>query len=395
MTPQSSRNSGRRRCQKIRRFVVAIAVAATITRSVPAEKPSGGAASFAVKPIPPPVSPEKPAPPQINPNDVPHQQGPNFPGGQQTPDVKKPFENVVPGGLQPGAIPRDTGGDAIDTLRPDRETFGLDALNAAERRRSGGRSPDAFGVRRRDRDLDDAVEALRNVFGKGGSNRDPDRPGAGFRGAVKTDPQGLLNRAGSGLASEIVGTAQGTIGAIKTVDHPDGSRTTTEHHDRGDGVIQDITTHQDSDGTIKTQTIVERARDGSVVIRTAERQTDGMYWNTTQTRNRDGSGRQSDAWRGPAPHVNVDPDSPYGQRGGAVVGLGQQPKDPKMVEAREGVGPGARPDENANTAVKPRLNVNVDLTGQPNPGEHVGGSGPGHRGYNPDDFVRPPRPNDP
>ena len=410
-----------------RQFVLILAAASAMTLSARAEKPSGGAAA-AAKPIPPPVGAEQPATPQINPNYVPGQQGPgqqgpNVPGGQQTPDLKKPFENTLPGGLQPGAIPRDTGGDAINTLRPDRETFGLDALNADERRRTGGRSPDSFGLRRRDRDMDDAVEALRNVTGKGGSNRDPDKPGAGFRGAVQTDPQGLLDSAGGGLAGDEPNGGLGRVtsrertsdrGTATTYERSDGSRTTIYRDSSGAEVSREHR-YRDSNGRDVTTThtgdqeVTEVTGDGHTVrVETYRDNRSGDWSVSTYVDGRlSHSGRSGERpftdlqasrthdrlFRGTA--RDVDPDSSTGQGSGKVVGPGQKPDDPTMVRARDqGVGPGARPDENASASVTPQLNVNVDLVGQPNPGE-IGGGGTPHRGYNPDDFVRPPRPNDP
>ncbi|MCX7818688.1 MAG: hypothetical protein N2652_05705 [Kiritimatiellae bacterium] len=94
---------------------------------------------------------------------------------------------------------------------------------------------------------------------------------------------------------------------------------------------------------------------------------------------------------------NVDPDSPYG-KGGSPVDIDRRPDDiVHASDAKDGVGPGARPDQDARAGVARRLNVNVDLAGQPNPVEGRGDGGVGYhgRGYHPDDLVRPPRPNDP
>ncbi len=359
-----------------------------------AEKPASGSAAAAFKPVAPPIVLDQQKPPQVNPNQIPNQPGPNIPPGPQGPDLKKPFDsNVAPGGLQPGAVPRDTGGGAIDTLQPDRENLGLNQLNADDARRRPGFDPSRFGRRSAsgDADTEALVERLRGITGQSNQDRLSDRTRA-FGGGLRPDPNTIPK---PNLAGDSVTTAGGGGDAVKIVEHDDGSRTVTERHRDDRGGDQNITTHVGSDGIIKTETIVERAPGGQTMVWTAERMPDGTYWNTISTRNRDGSSRQTEAWRGPAPHVNVDPDSPYGKKAGGVAGLGQNPPKPAMIEARdEGVGPGARPDENANTGVAPRLNVNVDLVGQPNPGEMTSG-GSAHRGYNPDDFVRPPRPNEP
>ena len=102
--------------------------------------------------------------------------------------------------------------------------------------------------------------------------------------------------------------------------------------------------------------------------------------------------------RRPPPLRDVDPDSPHGTGSGWVGGPGLKEKAPDIVTARErafaGFGPGIRPgDAGERTVAPPRLNVPGSLVGQPDPTNPRGsGSGPGYQGYNPNDFVNPPRP---
>ena len=99
----------------------------------------------------------------------------------------------------------------------------------------------------------------------------------------------------------------------------------------------------------------------------------------------------------PRPPPNVDPDSSYGQGSGWVGGPGLKEKAPDIVRARQqafaGFGPGVRSGNGGERLVAPpRVNVPGSLVGQPDPTNPRGGNGPGYQGYNPNDFVRPPRP---
>ncbi len=409
----------------MKRFLGWVVVAGAAAMAARAEKPSGAPVSAeAIKPIAKPIGTVQAPTPQINPNQIPGQQGPNFPAGQQTPDPKKPFENILPGGLQPGAVPRDTGGGAIDTLRPDRETLGLDQLNADDARRQPGFDPGRFGRRTGPggAETETLVGALRGLTGKSNQERMSDRSrsfGAGLRPdsstLPKTNPAGDEPNDGLGRLTSRERTNDG--GSASTYTRSDGGTTTVyrdrggaevsrEHRSRDSAGREVVTTHTGNQEvtevtggghTVRVEAYGD-ARRGDYEVRTVvdgrpihSGRAEGPVLTVTMA-----SQTHDRLFRGTA--RDVDPDSPQGQGGGQVVGLGQKPKEPTMVEARnEGVGPGARPDENASAGVTSRLDVNVDLAGQPNPAEGRGGGGLGYRGrgYNPDDFVRPPRPSDP
>ena len=333
---------------------------------------------------------------QQNPNQIQGQTPPiqQLPAGQQPPAQQSavPPSAALEDQRSPdrglGDIPRresipDAG------IVPDiaRESLGLDQLNADEARKQSQFDPARFGRGAGDADTDALVEQLRGLTG--GSNRDQQSDTTrGLSGGIVTDPGALLSGAGSGLAGD---------GAKTEITHnADGSstRTTTRRDDAGEIIQQDSVT-QDSEGNVLSAEDVDVTETGTITHR-AQRTSDGDYVHTVTIQRRDGTVNIGPTpWRSPDWVANVDPDSAYGKGGGQVIAPGQKARDPKMVEARDGVGPGARPNEHAGAAVTPRLNVDVDLTGQPNPGEQVGGSGPGYQGYNPDDFVRPPRPNDP
>jgi hypothetical protein len=332
-------------------------------------------------------------PPGQGPNNAnlpPPAQGPADAGFSKIPDAEEARPEHFEAAQEAAGII-----EQLETLRPDGVGLDLDGLNADDVRRNRGEgvNPDELGLRPRDQELDAAAEALRGLTEGLGSNSDNQSEQTRSYGSViQRDPQSMMNSARSGRASDTVSTGQGNVGFVKTVGHSDGSRTETYHRD-DDGHTQDITTEYGSDGVIKTQTTVERTPDGHVSTRTAERQVDGTYWNTQQTRNRDGSGRQTDAWRGPAPNVNVDPDSAYGQGGGWVPG-----KKPKTIleKATDARTPGGRPPaEGQAVGGGPRLNVDVDLAGQPNPDEAAGGSAVGTFRNPNDDTVDPPRPDIP
>jgi hypothetical protein len=73
-------------------------------------------------------------------------------------------------------------------------------------------------------------------------------------------------------------------------------------------------------------------------------------------------------------------------------------RKPAVIEALgNGFGRHVRPDAAAAGGPVPQLRMDpIDLLGQPSPDEPRarGGSGPAYSGYNPNDFVRPPRPDD-
>lgn len=409
------------------------AIAAAVSFMAHAEKPSSiPSGPETTKPITKPIGSEPSSLPQINPNQIPGQQGPtaNLPAGQEIPQIQKPFENVVPDSVRRDSAPRDIGREAIDTLRPDRETLGLDRLNADEARKQSGFDPGRFGRRSGsgDSETEALVGRLRGITGRGNQERANKATRSVGAGGITTDPNQMLAGARSGLAAQDRGEPNDGLGRVTARErNSDGSTSTT--YTRSDGSYTII--HRDRNGREVSREGHSRDRDGrEVVITTAGNQSvtelsDGQHTvrvevnydsrtDTSEVRTYvDGRFAHSGRREGPVVSLNeayrswngvfgrtarnVDPDAPGGA-GGSPVDTDGKPDDiVHGSDAAGGVGPGARPDEGASAAVTPRLNVNVDLVGQPNPVEGRGGGGLGYegRGYVPDDFVRPPRPNDP
>jgi hypothetical protein len=92
---------------------------------------------------------------------------------------------------------------------------------------------------------------------------------------------------------------------------------------------------------------------------------------------------------------------PHGQMTGGAMGVINPAfrRQPEVIEAlQNGFGRRVRPAEAAAGDPAPLLSLDrVDLVGQPSPDQpRARGGGPSAaRGYNPNDLVRPPRPNDP
>jgi len=92
---------------------------------------------------------------------------------------------------------------------------------------------------------------------------------------------------------------------------------------------------------------------------------------------------------------------PHGQMTGGAMGVINPAfrRQPELIEAlQNGFGRKVRPAEAAADDPAPQLRLDrFDLVGQPDPDEPRarGGAPSAAPGYNPNDFVRPPRPNDP
>lgn len=417
----------------MKRWLAGAAIAAAVPIMAHAEKPSGVPSSpETTKPITKPIGSEQSSLPQINPNQIPGQQGPNanIPAGQEIPHIKKPFENVVPDSVRRDGAPRDIGREAIDTLRPDRETLGLDRLNADETRKQSGFDPGRFGRRSGsgDSETEALVGRLRGITGRGNQERADKATRSVGAGGITTDPNQMLGGARSGLAAQDRGEPNDGLGRVTSRErNSDGSTSTTYtrsdgsftiiHRDRSGAVVarenhmrdnagrevveiisgnQDVTEISDGQHTVRVE-VNYNARTDSAEVRIY---VDGRASHTGRREGMTFSLAEAyRAWNGVFGRTarNVDPDAPAGT-GGSPVDTDGRPDDVVHGgDAAGGVGPGARPDESASAAVTGRLNVNVDLVGQPNPVEGRGGGGLGYegRGYVPDDFVRPPRPDDP
>lgn len=386
----------------------------------------------------------KPVVPPSNGQQGNYQQG-QFPPGQG-PNNKVPPPAQIPSGVQnqpviPSPLP-DSAGDAanhsdavraaaeaqkqIEAVRAGQDGLNLGILDAEDaRERGAGLNPDQLGLPSNDPEMDAAAEALRGITEQLGSNRDKQSDTTrGFASVITTDPQSLLDSAGSGQTSQ-GGTEPGNSSDgwdSKTVNQ-DGTVTRTRTDGTGrDRTVTRETTTSNQDGTTTTHTTVSRGRSGEVVqfmtvIVSASgtsqtgvestRQGDGSWENRLFRTGRSSptaewrAAGSSHRWRSDTPETDprswvrsVDPDSTYGHGSGQVVGPGQKKKDPAMVAARDhGAGPGARPDDQAAGGVAPRIELGDfgDVVNPPPDAPTGGGSGPAHQGFNPNDTYDGPR----
>lgn len=384
----------------------------------------------------------KPVVPLPNAQQGNNQQG-QFPPGQG-PNNKVPAPAQIPSAVQnqpviPSSLPESAGEAAdhsdavraaaeaqqqIEAIRAGQEGLNLGILDAEEaRKRNQGFGPGQDGLQPGDPEAADLIEQLRELTG--GSNRDgwsDTTKGYADSAGITTDPQSLLNAAGSGQAS-MGGTEPGSSSDgwdTKTV-NPDGSvtRTRTDGAGANRHTTRETTT-RNPDGTTTThstyssgrrsdvygfQTIIVSADGRSQTGIESTRQSDGTWENRLFRSGRsssDGEWRASGSshrWRTDSPQTNpndwtrnVDPDSAYGHGSGWLPG-----KAPKSILEKAGDAhtPGGRPPsaDDQGGVGGPRLNVDVDLAGQPNPDGAVGGSAVGSMIKNPnDDTIDPPRP---
>ena len=277
--------------------------------------------------------------------------------------------------------------EQLEAVAPGSMGLDFDQIDADEaRRRSKGVDPESLGLMPDDKELDDAAAFLRGITERLGNNRDKQSDQTRSYGAgIVTDPQSLLDTAGAGLAGDRVEN--------ETTKNPDGTTTeTVKRHDNAGNVVQLDRITRDSNGTVLR---VEQQSSGSggTESHVAVRNPDGSYSHATTGQRHGSADSAGRNWRSPDWWANVDPDSAYGQGSGQIPG--QKRKDPKMVDAyNKGVGPGARPDDQAaGGAVAARIQLDdFDDVVNPPPGEPAGGgSGPAHQGYDPNSTRDPGR----
>ena len=387
------------------------------------------------------ITPVKPVPPPPPPQQGNNQQG-QFPPGQG-PNNKIPPPADTPAEIQnqpdiPAPVPEaavDAASQAdaaraaaeaqklMDAIRAGQEGLHLGILDAEEaRKRNMGFDPSRGGTPLGDAETAALIEQLRRLTG--GSNRDGwSDTTKGYASAIETDPQSLLNSAGSGRTT-MGGTEPGnsTDGWDTKTVNPDGTvtRTRTDGTGANRHTTRETTT-RNPDGTTTThstfssgrrsdvygfQTIVVSADGRSQTGIESTRQSDGTWENRLFRSGRSSpdadwrAAGSSHRWRSDSPQTNphdwtrnVDPDSAYGHGGGWLPG-----KAPKSILEKAGDvhTAGGRPpsaDDHGGVGGGPRLNVDVDLAGQPNPDQAAGGSAVGSMIKNPnDDTVDPPRP---
>ena len=397
-----------------------------------------------------PISPEaaeiigkvKPAVPPSNAQQGNNQQG-QFPPGQG-PNNKVPAPAQIPSEIQsqpdlPSPLPEAAGEAAehydavraaaeaqeqLETIRAGQDGLNLGMLDAEEaRKRNQGFDPSRVGMSEGDPETAALIEQLRGLTG--GSNRDSwsdTTKGYADSAGVTTDPQSMLDGVGSGLTS-MGGTEPGSSSDgwdTKTV-NPDGTVTRTRTDGRGaDRHTTRETTTRNPDGTTTThstyssgrrsdvygfQTIIVSADGRSQTGIESTRQSDGTWENRlfrTGRSSSDGEWRaagSSHRWRTDSPQTNpndwtrnADPDSEYGHGSKDLPGKHRRTVWDRVADSHTPGGRPPSPDDHGGVS-GPRLNVDVDLAGQPNPDETVGGSAVGSMIKNPnDDTVDPPPP---
>ena len=205
----------------------------------------------------------------------------------------------------------------------------------------------------------------------------------------------------------------------KTV-NPDGTvtRTRTDGSGANRHTTRETTT-RNADGTTTShstyssgrrsdvygfQTIIVSADGRSHTGIESTRQSDGTWENRLFRAGRssaDGEWRaagSSHRWRTDSPQTNpndwtrnADPDSEYGHGSGDLPGKKRRTVWDRVADSHT---PGGRPpsaDDHGGVG-GPRLNVDVDLVGQPNPDQAAGGSAVGTIENPNDDTIDPPPP---
>jgi len=289
-------------------------------------------------------------------------------------------------------VPESSIGSPAQTPDP----FGLLPERNSQTTGNGQFDPARFGLPGADFGSDS--EFLKRLGGMVPRNQHRQGGDAGaFAGTLTTDPAQLLEQAGSSLNADH-STSDGN-GTVKIVSE-DGNRVTVIRRD-DDGVE-----------TSRTETVFDPGTNSTTT--TESHRTNGQLDSWTQTtRGSDGDKQtlwmrrdSSGTWisnfgilgtgvprRQGGTSGCPDPDGSTGSGSSGWL-PGKAPASPwdKAQSTGGGAGPGARPDASAAGGVLPRLNVEVNLTGQPDLYEGTPSGSPGYTGYNPNDFRCPPRP---
>lgn len=312
---------------------------------------------------------------------------------------------------------------AVTTPRIATETFGIDALTKDQAGRQATRdrgflSGFAPGPRSMVGEADYDPSA---VLPNGGQRNRNDR----FSGDLAPRTLGEIRsgfasdgpRVGrpGDFASRHTSRPGGWTGTSSRSTSDDGSSVTVEvvlHGPTGTERYREVRSDGDKDGyaeTLESRVVESTTSDGKSNRQETRRDDDGQYVTDT-VRVTPGQAPEishTTTSEPPAPpplgHIDtgagagcVDPDSPHGapSDGGTMGAINPAFRRRSAVEEAfaSGFGRRVRPDPMDTGVAPPRVNVQVSLVGQPDPTNPRGGSGPGYQGYNPNDFVRPPRP---
>lgn len=362
-----------------------------------------------VKPVPPP-----PPPPQQGNNQqgqFPPGQGPNNkipPPAAPPAEIQNQRNMPVPEKVVEHADAAEAAAEAhevIEAIRPPQAGLDLDILNADDARR--GRpsfDPAEVGTPQGDAEALALIEQIRKLTG--GSSRhvwSETTKGFADTAGITTDPQALLTGAGQGRTTQDGSDNKPARdpqdgGTTKwTERHADG--TTTDHYEQTDEDGHLVFARRDrrsSDGTVISSE--SRTRRGDQVVEHSSTRVAGPagqeYAHTSSIWTPSGGSRPFSSWRSSDPRYSVDPDAQGGSSFESVP-LHRKKDTPMEAAAKKMTSTALppSPDSGSGAGAAPRLNVDVDLVGQPNPDQAAGGSAVGRTIRNPnDDTVDPPRP---
>jgi hypothetical protein len=356
----------------------------------------------------------KPAVPPSNAQQGNNQQG-QFPPGQG-PNNNVPVPAQLPSGVQnqpsiPSAVP-DSVKDAavhedavraaaevratIESMRQVPDGIDLGILDADQaRNRPEGLDPATLGMQPDDMEAARLIEQIQKVTG--GSNHDgwSDTTQAYADSAGLTPDLGAIKAGRAQDGGEKKPARDPNDGGTTKWSERNSDGTTTEHYEQSDengGLVLTRRERRQSDGTVISSETRERRGDQVVEHSSTLIPGSGDYAHSTSVWTPSGGSRPFQSWRSPDPRYSVDPDSAYGGGGGWLPG-----KAPKSVleKAKDSHTPGGRPPspDDQGGVGGPRVNLDVDLVGQPNPDQAAGGSAVGSMIKNPnDDTVDPPPP---
>jgi hypothetical protein len=356
----------------------------------------------------------KPAVPPSNAQQGNNQQG-QFPPGQG-PNNNVPVPAQVPSAVQnqpsiPAAVP-DSVKDAavhedavraaaevratIESMRQVQDGIDLGILDAdAARNRPEGLDPATLGMQPDDMEAARLIEQIQKVTG--GSNRDgwSDTTQAYADSAGLTPDLGAIKAGRAQDGGEKKPARDPNDGGTTKWSERNSDGTTTEHYEQSDengGLVLTRRERRHSDGTvISSETRLRRG--DQVVEHSSTRNGPDDYTHSTSVWTPNGGSRPIRSWRSPDPRYSVDPDSAYGGGGGWLPGKAPKSVLEKVADMRDSTVRPPSPDSDQGGGPGPRVDLDVDLVGQPNPDSAVGGSAVGSMIKNPnDDTVDPPRP---
>ncbi len=292
----------------------------------------------------------------------------NLPQGQQGPQIS------TPNGINGNKAAEFEGLDIAKRMRGVDIQGGIGGSNPlgpglGGKDTPGNPTPGGAGSfpPRQGAEFDAQLEGITGLTGKSNTDR-MSETSKGFRAGVVSDPATQMSNARGGRAGSV---------DSKSIDSNGDGTTTVSTKQVGDDrsvTVREITT-SDSGGYVTRVREITTYSNGSQDSTTSTRTARGDYHHEGIIMESNGRTRTSDSTSRRPWTFSVDPDSPQGGSGEALP-LHRKKDTPMEAATKKMKSTVLPPGPDSTTGGgAPRLNVDVDLTGQPNPDGTAGGGG--------------------